>query len=351
MRLLVAHPGVSITRLASRSHAGKAAFELYPGLRGYDLPAFSDASPAELARECDVVFVSAPSGAAVPIVREILAASGSAGVRVVDIGSDFRLKDARAYAEWYGMVHEAPELLAESVYGLTELCRAEVREARIVANPGCYPTAALLALAPLAANGIIDVRSVVINATSGVSGAGRTPSLGYHFPECDENVRPYSVPRHRHIPEIEQELGRLAARAAEGGEAPDAVVSFTPHLVPSSRGILLTAYASFERGPGRGRRLAAGIPDTPVLTRLYEAFYKGERFVRVLGDDLPQTKAVQGSNFCDIAVRVDPRAGRVVAMAALDNLVKGAAGQAIQNMNVMFGEDEAAGLAAAPLWP
>lgn len=342
VRLLLGHEGVSITCLASRTHAGKAACELFANLRGYDLPRFSDVSAEELARGCDVVFVSAPSGAAVTLVRGVLAASGSA--RVVDLGSDFRLRDPQLYPEWYGMVHEAPDVLAASVYGLTELYRAEVRDARVVANPGCYPTAALLALAPLVAADLVEPQSIVIDAKSGISGAGRTPSLGYHFPECDDNVRPYSVPRHRHIPEIEQELARLTARA---GSRTDVRVSFTPHLVPASRGILLAAYASLRRSPAGG----GALPDTAALTGLYRDFYAGERFVRVLEGDLPQTKAVCGSNFCDVAATVDPRTGRVIAMSALDNLVKGAAGQAIQNMNVMFGEDEASGIAAAPLWP
>lgn len=342
VRLLLGHRGVCIASLASPSNAGKAVSEVYPSLRGYDLPSFSDVSSEQLARECDVVFVAAPPGAAVPLVREILAASSCA--RVIDLGSDFRLRDPSLYQEWYATTHDAPELLAASVYGLPELYRSEIRDARIVANPGCYPTAALLALAPLVATGLAEPQSAVIDAKSGVSGAGRAPSLGYHFPECDDNVRPYGVPRHRHIPEIEQELQRLARRA---GNRERVAVSFTPHLVPMSRGILVTAYASLKHSAGGGD----GHPDESAITRLYESFYAGERFVRMLQGDLPQTKAVRGSNFCDIAVRLDSRAGRVIAMSALDNLVKGAAGQAVQNMNVMFGEEETLGLGAAPLWP
>lgn len=342
MRLLLGHKKVSIVSLASSTNAGKAALEVYPSLRGYDLPRFSDISPGELARNCDVVFAATPPGATIPLVQGILA--GSASTKVVDIGSDFRLKDRSQYHEWYGMAHNAPELLSASVYGLPELYRGEIQSARIVANPGCYPTATVLALAPLVATDLVDLKSIVIDAKSGVSGAGRSPSLGYHFPECDDNARPYGVPRHRHIPEIEQELKRLACRA---GNAEEVAVSFIPHLIPMSRGILVTAYASLKRAPGGG----GGGVDTATVTRLYEDFYAGERFVRVLQDDLPQTKAVCGSNFCDVAVRVDPRTGRVVAMSALDNLVKGAAGQAIQNMNIMFGEEETLGLEAAPLWP
>ncbi|MGE5584240.1 MAG: N-acetyl-gamma-glutamyl-phosphate reductase [Bacillota bacterium] len=412
VRLLLGHRGASVTALASRGGVGKEAFEVYPGLRGYDLPRFSDVSPVDLARRCDIVFIAAPSGASVRLAREILDASTS--TRVIDLGADFRLRNAALYPEWYGMVHDAPDLLAEAAYGLPELNRDGIRHARIVANPGCYPTAALLALAPIAARGLLDTGGVVIDAKSGVSGAGRTPSVGYHFPECEENLRPYGVLRHRHTPEIEQELRRVARHRGDGVPEPESgsetgsgvVVSFVPHLVPMSRGILVTAYASLKRpGPspgngtdsgnragapaqGRGSAgevaggiprgaaggVAAGIghqggngdeaagrgdgtitgdpPDTNALTSLYEEFYAGERFVRVLrGDDLPQTKAVRGSNFCDIAVRADPRTGRVVAMAAIDNLVKGAAGQAIQNMNILFGLDESMGLDAPPMWP
>ena len=370
VRLLLGHRGVAIVALASRGSTGKAAWEVYPGLRGYDLPRMSHVSAGNLASECDVVFIAAPAGAAAPLAKEILAVSSS--TKIIDLGSDFRLKDPALYQEWYDMVHEAPELLAEAAYGLPELCRAEVRRARIVANPGCYPTASLLALAPLVAGGLIDLRSIVIDAKSGVSGAGRAPSAGYHFPECEENLRPYGILRHRHTPEIEQELRLVARRGkdevrSQGKDGGDAlVVSFAPHLVPMSRGILVTAYALLKHRAVNQRneapnecgnvcdaagRDARARLDTDVLTSLYERFYAGERFVRVLREDLPQTKAVRGSNFCDIAVRADPRTGRVVAMSALDNLVKGAAGQAIQNMNVLFGLEESMGLEAPPVWP
>lgn len=408
-RLLLGHREASIVRLTSRSHVGKAAFEVYPGLRGYTLPRFTDPPGSALARECDVVFVAAPPGAAAAVAREVLEASSD--TRIIDVGPDFRLRDPSLYHEWYGMVHEAPELLSEAVYGLPELYREEIRSARIVANPGCYPTAALLALAPLVAWGYVDLGTIVIDAKSGVSGAGRTPSTGYHFPECDENLRPYRVVRHRHTPEIEQELQRLSRSSQDGVRGPaggpresrsadggDLVVTFTPHLIPMSRGILVTAYAALKdparshgdpsgdacarkAGPGPGgsspgeigrkggggcgggrtvpreRWSANGVagvppdPDQGALTALYEDFYAGERFVRVLREDLPQTKAVRGSNFCDIAVRVDPRTRRVIAMSALDNLVKGAAGQAIQNMNILFGLEESMGLETPPVWP
>jgi len=391
VRLLIGHREAALTVLASRGSAGKAAAEVYPNLRGYDLPPISGIAADSLARDCDVVFIAAPAGVAALLAKEILTARPS--VRIVDLGADFRLKSPASYQEWYGVPHEAPDLVAEASYGLPELYRDEIRKSRIVANPGCYPTAALLALAPLVSRGIVDLRSLIIDAKSGVSGAGRTPSPGYHFPECEENLRAYGVPRHRHTPEIEQELRRLAmqglgprgeagcgtgtAAGAPGRADTDEdgiTVTFTPHLVPMSRGILVTAYgllktpapavavrsgASNKTGlPGYVLRDAAPCPETTgegpdpdALTALYEEFYAHERFVRVLRGSLPETKAVRGSNFCDIAVRIDVRTGRVVVFSALDNLVKGAAGQAIQNMNVLFGLEESTGLEAPPVWP
>ncbi|MGE5593510.1 MAG: N-acetyl-gamma-glutamyl-phosphate reductase [Betaproteobacteria bacterium] len=388
VRLLIGHREAAVTVLASRGSAGKAAAEVYPNLRGYDLPCVSGIVAEDLARNCDVVFMAAPAGVAATLAKEILTARPS--VRIVDLGADFRLKSPASYQEWYGVPHEAPDLAAEAAYGLPELYRDEIRKSRIVANPGCYPTAALLALAPLVNRGIVDLRSFVIDAKSGVSGAGRTPSPGYHFPECEENLRPYGVPRHRHIPEIEQELRRVAVqgRASRGearrsgetaaealdfadGDEEEIVVTFTPHLVPMSRGILVTAYGLLKTpapAVGNGALNKPGSPgythhdgafcpetggnsDTDMLTALYEEFYARERFVRVLRGNLPETKAVRGSNFCDIAVRTDMRTGRVVVFSALDNLVKGAAGQAIQNMNILFGLEESTGLETPPVWP
>lgn len=402
VRLLLGHKDVAIEVLASRGSAGKAAYEVYPALRGYDLPRISDIAPDELARKCDVVFTATPAGASAPLAKEILAARPS--VKIIDLSADFRFKSPSLYQEWYGVIHEAPALAAEAAYGLPELYREEIRHARVVANPGCYPTAALLALAPLAHRGLVDLRSVIIDAKSGASGAGRTPSQGYHFPESEENLRPYGVLCHRHTPEIEQELQRVASGGGNGGPGglgpggggPDVAVTFTPHVVPMSRGILVTAYASLKlrtrpnaceekaaegdtahggcvegaEGVGRtraGLRATSGVgterrepdmnvsagafPDTDALTALYEEFYSGERFVRVLRDDLPQTKTVRGSNFCDIAARVDRKTGRAVVISALDNLVKGAAGQAVQNMNVLFGLEESMGLETPPVWP
>jgi N-acetyl-gamma-glutamyl-phosphate reductase len=236
------------------------------------------------------------------------------------------------YEQWYKSPHASPELLADAAYGLTEFKRGEVRRAQIVGNPGCYPTAALLATLPLLQSGKVRTNGVIVDAKSGVSGAGRGLSMGTHFSEVNENVKPYNVAGHRHTPEIEQEMSALLGR--------DMPVTFTPHLVPMTRGILVTAYLS-----------VAGSVTTEEATSILREAYAGEPFVRVLADVLPQTKATSGSNFCDVAVRVDTHSGTLIAMAALDNLVKGASGQAVQNMNVMMGLPEDLGLWTPGLYP
>ncbi|MCS7234617.1 MAG: N-acetyl-gamma-glutamyl-phosphate reductase [Armatimonadota bacterium] len=326
VRLLTGHPQVQLAHLTASHHEGRAMGAVFPNLRGMVDLTLEPAELARVGRDSDVVFVALPHGMALQVVPELL----SAGTRVVDLGADFRLKDPAAYARWYKQEHTAPGLLDEAVYGLTELYRPRVRGARLVANPGCYPTAALLALAPLAQAGLIG-GPVVVDAKSGVSGAGRSPSAATHFGEVNENTKPYNVGVHRHQPEIEQAL-------AEAGSA--VRVLFAPHLVPMTRGILATCYAPLARPVSADAALD-----------LYREAYAGEPFVRVLDDDLPQTKATYGSNFCDVAVRVDAERGLAVAVAALDNLVKGAAGQAVQNMNVMCGLPETAGLWAPALFP
>lgn len=359
MRLLVGHEGVLLTNLVSRSHAGKPVSQVYPGYYGYDLPHFQEVSVDELADGCDVVFLASPSGAAWPLIADLIYMNPE--IRIIDIGSDLRLKDPLLYREWYGYTHGAPELLSESVYGLTELYAKEISDARLVANPGCYPTATILAFAPLVHFGLVSTNSIIVNALSGVSGAGRTLGQGYHFPECNENMRAYGLLRHRHVPEIEQEL---TAIARVGGHDEAVSLNFTPHLVPLSRGILMTGYADFRCDSAGDSVLSSANRDSGInrdpgvnldasgLTEVYESFYHGKKFIRILPpDQIPQTKAVAGSNYCDISVRVDGRTGRVLVMSAIDNLVKGAAGQAVQNMNLMFGEPEDKGLNLAPFWP
>lgn len=326
-RLLSGHPEVDLVHLAAESHAGEALADLHPHLRGLLDRRTVGADLDRIARDSDIVFLALPNGKAMTMAPALLPRA-----RIIDLGADFRFRDPAVYERWYRQPHAAPQLLDGAVYGLTEYRRAAIRSAAIVGNPGCYPTAALLAILPLVQSGRVETSGIVLDAKSGVSGAGRTPTMGTHFSEVNENVAPYNVAAHRHTPEIEQEL-TLAA----GGPV---AVTFTPHLVPMTRGILVTAYLRRRDGLS-----------TEQATAILQEAYAGEPFVRVLTDRLPQTKATSGSNFCDLAVRVDAHSDMVVAMAALDNLVKGASGQAVQNMNVMLGLPEELGLRAPGLYP
>lgn len=326
-RLLLGHPEVELAHLTAESNAGEAMADLYPNLRGFTSAITEIADVEHFATDSDVVFLALPNGRAMQLAPAI-----APHARIVDLGADFRFKDSQVYEQWYQSPHTSPDLLADAAYGLTEFRRADVRRARIVGNPGCYPTAALLAILPLLQSGKVRTDGVIIDAKSGVSGAGRGLSLGTHFSEVNENVKPYNVPGHRHTPEIEQEITSLLGRST--------AVTFTPHLIPMTRGILVTAYLAL-----------AGTMTTEEGTQILQEAYAGEPFVRVLTDSLPQTKATSGSNFCDVAVRVDARSKTVIAMAALDNLVKGASGQAIQNMNIMLGLPEDLGLRTPGLYP
>jgi N-acetyl-gamma-glutamyl-phosphate reductase len=264
------------------------------------------------------------------------------GKLVVDLSADYRLKDPAVYEQWYQTPHTYAGLLKDAVYGLPELHRAAIAKAKLVASPGCYPTAAILQLAPLFAQDLVQPHTVVIDAKSGISGAGRSPALPYHFPEAHESLEPYKIGQHRHTPEIEQELGGLLRRVFQpsGTVVAQPIVTFTPHLVPMNRGILSTTYCRLKS--------PMTLPD---LRALYRTFYKGERFVRVQEDIIPNPRYIKGSNYCDIGVYLDPRAGSVITVAALDNLVKGAAGQAIQAMNLMLGFPEETGLTAPAAYP
>ncbi len=326
-RLLTGHPEAKIVHLTAESHKGEAMAELYPNLRTFTDAVTELPDLGRIADDSDVVFLALPPGKSMAAAPALLAST-----RVVDLGPDFRFKDPQVFAQWYRMSHVCPELLATAAYGLTEFHRGEIRRAKITGNPGCYPTAALLAMMPLVQSGKVATAGIVIDAKSGVSGAGRGVSLGTHFAEVNENVKPYNVAEHRHTPEIEQELAQIV-----GHEVP---VTFTPHLIPMTRGILATVYLP----------LTASLTSDEATAILQEA-YAGEPFVRVLTSGLPQTKATHGSNFCDVAVRVDRRNKMAIAMGALDNLVKGAAGQAIQNMNVMLGLPEDLGLRVPGLYP
>lgn len=327
VRLLRFHREVRVTSVTGRSAAGKRLAEVFPHLWQIDLPI-----EAELG-DVDFIFSALPHAASAEAIAPLV----QSGLPVVDISADFRLRDAREYEVWYKVAHPAPELLPEAVYGLTELKREAVRKARLVANPGCYPTAALLALAPAAQAGIIGP-DIIVDAKSGVSGAGRTLGLAYHYSEANESVAAYALDGHRHLPEIIQEL-----KVIWPGVTPR--VTFVPHLIPMTRGILTTCYADFLPG-----RLAAGNGAKGEIEELYRQFYRDEPFVQVVAEP-PQTKHTLGNNLCLIHPTVDIRTGRLVVVSCLDNLVKGAAGQAVQNMNAMLNMPETTGLDQPAVYP
>lgn len=321
LRHLIAHPEIEVVLATSREFAGKPVASVYPNLTG--ALTYSEFDPVE-AEKLDLVFLALPHGASM----EHGVTLAKAGVAVIDLSADFRLHDADAYPEWFGTPHSAPGVLGEWVYGLPELHRDEIKDARTVANPGCYPTAALLALAPLVRAGVVDPASIVVSAASGVSGAGRGVNAGVHFSHVDANFKAYGLPAHKHTPEIEQELGALAGAPV--------TITFVSHLVPMPRGLLATCVAAW-----------VGDGDPNEVAR---AMYGAEPFVRVIPGQ-PETKYVHGSNGALVHYEIDARTGRVVATCAIDNLGKGAAGQAIQNANLMLGLDEATGLQGGGVYP
>lgn len=332
IRLLSNHPEVEITAVTSEQSAGKSIAEVFPSLSGVFEKSLEHISIETIAQKADLVFTALPHQKAMDYVPRFL----ELGKKVIDLSADFRIKDAATYGAWYEE-HKAPELLKEAVYGLPELHRTEIRNARLIANPGCYPTSAILALAPLLKNGLIEASSLVIDSKSGVSGAGRSATQDTHFTEVNEGFKAYKVGEHRHTPEIEQELSILAGSQIR--------VSFTPHLLPVSRGILSTIYASLISQE-------SGVRGQEELNDLYDEFYKDERFVRVYPKgSFPNINNVKGSNFCDIGIKLDKRTNRVVIISAIDNLTKGAAGQAVQNMNIMYGFPEDTALRGLPLFP
>jgi len=328
VRYLLAHPHAKITYLSSHTFAGKPLSEAYPSLLGQDLPLCEQYDADAAAERCDVIFQAYGNGVGMKLAPDLVAR----GKRFIDVPADFRLKDPAVYREYYGAEHTAPDLLQEAVYGVSELHHAEIERARIVANPGCYAVGAILALAPLVAGKLVDPDSIIIDSKSGVSGAGRSKvEVSSLFTEINEGFRAYAVAGHRHTPEIEQELSSLMGREVK--------VTFTPHLVPMNRGILTTAYA----------RLASDVSDPAGV---YRDFYAGRKFVVVLGEGRqPNTKNVFGTNYCHIGFAVDRRTNRIVVTSAIDNMGKGAAGQAVQNMNLMCGFDETTGLTSPAVFP
>ncbi len=330
VRLTAAHPDFEIAAVTSEKSAGQSVASVFPSLTGVVQHTFEALAPEALADRADALFLALPHTKS----QDPVALCMKAGKLVVDLSADYRLKDVAAYETWYQTPHAHPALLQEAVYGLPELHRSAIANAKLVASPGCYPTAAILQLAPLFAKGLVQPDSIVIDAKSGISGAGRSPALPYHFPEAHESLEPYKIGKHRHIPEIEQELSGVM------GMPGTVTIAFTPHLVPMNRGILSTAYC----------KLKTDIK-LPELRAMYREFYKGERFIRLYEDIVPNPRYIKGSNYCDIGIYTDARAGWVVTVAAIDNLVKGAAGQAIQAMNLMMGIPEETGLTAPGSYP
>ncbi|MFM8540296.1 MAG: N-acetyl-gamma-glutamyl-phosphate reductase [Nitrospira sp.] len=336
LRLLASHPQMTISAVTSEQSAGKPVAALFPSLASVVPLTFEALAPETLVKRADAIFLALPHTKSLQPVAACMAA----GRHVVDLSADFRLKDPSVYEIWYKTKHDQQALLKQAVYGLPELHRDAIKKVKLVAAPGCYPTAAILQLAPLVAKGLIHPDTIVIDAKSGISGAGRSPALPYHFPEAHESLEAYKIGQHRHIPEIEQELGLLAATPGKARQG-TVTVAFTPHLVPMNRGILSTAYC----------RLHEPMPLEQVRA-VYREFYKDEVFVRIHeGDVSANPRHVRGSNFCDLSVFADTRAGWIVTVAALDNLVKGAAGQAIQAMNLMLGFPEDMGIAAPGAFP
>lgn len=324
VRLLTNHPEVSVELLGSQSFAGQKISDVYQNLR-HILEKECEEADIEKASKCDVAFTALPHGASKAVIPALL----DAGLKVIDLSGDYRYDDVKVYEKWYGQEHTSPELLKESVYGLCELHRDEIKSARLIGNPGCYTTCSILGAAPLLAKGVASDKNIIVDALSGVSGAGRSLSLQTHFCECTENAKAYKVATHRHTSEIEQELSNVSGK--------EIVLSFTPHLIPQKRGILATIYMNLTEKVTQ-----------EDLVKIYEDYYKDEFFVRVMPNGkLPETKHVVGSNFVDIGVVLDERLNRAVVVSAIDNVVKGAAGQAVQNMNLMFGFDEKTGLDVA----
>ena len=329
VRLLMGHPEVEIKWLGSRSYIDQRYADIYRNMFQIVEDICKDDNLDKLAEEVDVIFTATPQGFCASVINEEILSK----VKVIDLSADFRIKDVTIYEKWYGIEHKSPEYIKEAVYGLCEINREDIKKARLVANPGCYTTCSILSLYPLVKEGLIDPSTIIIDAKSGTSGAGRGAKVDNLFCEVNENMKAYGVATHRHTPEIEEQLGYAAGQ--------EIVLNLTPHLVPMNRGILVTAYASLKEKVSYETVKAA-----------YDKYYEKEKFVRVLEKDVcPQTKWVEGSNYVDVNFKIDERTGRVIVMGALDNLVKGAAGQAVQNMNLMFGFHEAEGLMQVPMCP
>ena len=328
LAILHRHPQVNVVHITSESHTGKKISEFYPHLATlYDNELESLKDIEAIGEDSDFVFIALPHGHAMDVGRKL----DYLPTRIIDLGADYRFNDTTIYEKWYKVEHTHKDALR--VYGLAEIYREDIRSAKIIGNAGCFTTASILALAPLAKHHLIDVNSIIVDAASGVSGAGRSPKLDNHFPELYDNFKAYGVATHRHTPEIEQAIEDLSGSKT--------VINFTPHLVPMSRGILATCYANLRNGIS-----------AEMIEPAFQKMYSNEHFIRLLGRNAyPETKYVRGSNFCDIAWHIDERTNRVIVLSAIDNLVKGAAGQAVQNFNIAAGFEENTALDVIPLYP
>lgn len=334
VRLLLNHKEAEIAWYGSRSYVDQRYSSVYQNMFQIVDAKCLDDNMEQLAKEVDVIFTATPQGLCASLINEGILSQA----KVIDLSADFRIKDRKTYEQWYNLEHKAPQFIEEAVYGLCEINREDIKKARLIANPGCYPTCSTLSIYPLLKEGIIDGNTVIIDAKSGTSGAGRSAKVANLYCEVNENIKAYGVATHRHTPEIEEQLGYAAGYPIH--------INFTPHLVPMNRGILATEYATMIKKPD------GTYPSYEELKAAYDKYYAKERFVRVLKKGVcPETKWVEGSNYVDVNFVIDERTGRVVMMGALDNLVKGAAGQAVQNMNLLFGFDEAEGLSMVPMFP
>lgn len=329
VRILLGHKDVEIKWYGSRSYIDKKYASIYQNFFQLVDANCMDDNMEVLADQVDVIFTATPQGLCASLVNEEILSK----VKIIDLSADFRIKDVKVYEEWYKLEHKSPQFIEEAVYGLCEINREDVKKARLVANPGCYTTCSILTCYPLVKEGIIDPNTIIVDAKSGTSGAGRGAKVDNLFCEVNENMKAYGVATHRHTPEIEEQLGYACGEKI--------TINFTPHLVPMNRGILATAYASLKKDV-----------TYEEVKAIYNKYYADEKFVRVLEKDVcPQTKWVEGSNYVDVNFKIDPRTNRIIMMGAIDNLVKGAAGQAVQNMNLMFGLKESEGLELVPMFP
>ncbi len=327
LRLLLAHSGVEITSITSQTYKGKKYGDIFQNYSHLENLFCEEQNIVEISKQCDIMFLALPHGVASKLITEDILDN----IRVIDLGADFRLKDVNIYEKWYDTEHFAKKILEEAVYGLCEINREQIKTSGLIANPGCYTTCSILSLYPLLKEGVVDEKSIIIDAKSGVSGAGRNADV--HFNETNETLKAYKVASHRHTPEIEEQLSYAFGS--------NITLTFTPHLIPMNRGIIATCYANLKQPLKRDD-----------ISNIYKKYYGNEYFIRLCKQGvLPESKWVKGSNFCDIGFVIDERTNRIVIVGAIDNLVKGAAGQAVQNMNIMFGLDEKEGIGYVPMFP